>query len=65
MLLNGKLFNTEGIWLPTRLIVFQVIQILMAILLSFIFLKITERAVSEAARAQENLDPSLPRWARQ
>lgn len=64
ILFTGKLFDTEGIWLPTRLIVFQVAQVLTGIVLIGFFFNVTSYAVIKAETAQQNLDPNLPSWVK-
>lgn len=66
LVLNGKLFDTEGVWLPTRLITFQCAQVLIAAFLVFAFVLITQTAANEAEKAQgsaENQDlPQVGAW---
>jgi len=61
---SGELFHTEGIWLPTRLIVFQGAQVVVGVCLSLIFFKVTSLTAERAKRAQDDLDPDLPDWAK-
>lgn len=61
---SGNLFDTEGIWLPTRLLVFQAAQIAAGIVIIFVAFTITEWAGNEARTFQADLDPSLPDWAK-
>lgn len=65
LLLSGALFDTEGIWLPTRMIVFQGVQILVGIVLTLIYITLTRYAADEAEKAQDSLPEDLPKWARQ
>jgi hypothetical protein len=61
---SGKLFDTEGIWLPTRLLVFQGAQVLIAAFLGFAFIIITITAADMAEDAQGTLDDyDMPQWA--
>lgn len=62
LILSGKLFDFEGIWLPTRLLVFQCAQFLLAVVLGLIFIAVTREAVDQAGKAQETLDPTYPQW---
>lgn len=59
---TGRLFDTEGIWLPTRLVVFQGAQIVITIILSLILLAVSKIAADEAEKARAGLDPTLPQW---
>ena len=61
---TGRLFDTEGIWLPTRLVVFQGAQIIITILLSLILLAVSRIAAEEAEKARAELDPTLPQWVK-
>jgi hypothetical protein len=65
LLLSGDMFDTEGIWLPTRLIVFQGAQVLFMVMLALIFISITRYAAEQAEDAQASLPNDLPDWARQ
>jgi hypothetical protein len=61
---SGRLFDTEGIWLPTRLIVFQGAQVIIAAFLGFAFIFITITAADMADEAQGTLDDyDMPQWA--
>jgi hypothetical protein len=65
LLKTGALFEKEGIWLPTRLVIFQTAQVGFTITLSLIFFSITGVAAISAGEAQEALSADLPGWARQ
>jgi hypothetical protein len=65
LLLSGNMFDTEGIWLSTRLIVFQGAQALFLVMLALIFINITRYAAELAEDAQGSLPDDLPDWARQ
>jgi hypothetical protein len=66
LLLSGALFDTEGIWLPTRLFVFQGAQTLTAGVGGFLFVLGTRAAAKAAEDAQaELLTDDTPDWARQ
>lgn len=62
MLLNGRLFHTEGIWLNTRLLTLQAAQFLVGGLVSLILLVSVERIATESEEARMELDPDLPQW---
>ena len=62
---SGNLFDTEGLWFPTRFLVFQAGQVAAGIAIIFILFSATEVAASEARRFQAELDPSLPDWAKE
>lgn len=61
---NNDLFEVDGIWLPTRLIVFQCAQLVLAIALSWGFFFFSARVADAAEEADSNLDPSLPQWVK-
>ena len=64
MIFSGALFDTEGIWLPTRLLVFQGGQVLGFGVVSMV-IWIGSRGVADlAAEAQKTLPDDLPSWAR-
>jgi hypothetical protein len=61
---TGRLFDTEGVWLPTRLIVFQGAQVILALFLGFAFIGITIISANAADDAQGTLDDyDMPQWA--
>lgn len=62
LLWSGKLFDTEGIWLPTRLLVFQAAQFASAIVLIFIVFNFTKWMTDLAGEFHDDLDPTLPDW---
>lgn len=62
--LSGQLFEREGIWLPTRMIVFQLAQLLIACMLLLVYLNLTQYAANKAAEAHSQLPDNLPQWAR-
>jgi hypothetical protein len=61
---NEEIFVKEGIWFPTRLVVFQGIQIFVAVVLSFFLFFITDKLGSRAERAVSELDFRLPSWVK-
>lgn len=57
---TGYLFNSEGVWLPSRMWIFQVGQILAAVVLAIVLFKAID---SFAENADEtDLPPDLPSW---
>ena len=62
---TGEFFDTDGIWLPSRLLVFQCAQMIMAILISAFMLIGVGIAADEAGKAQTTLPEDLPKWARE
>ena len=60
-----QLFDTEGIWLPTRLLIFQGGQVVGLLVVAMILLGTTRYAADEAEKAQGSLPDDLPNWARQ
>ena len=65
LVLSGELFDTEGIWLPTRLVVFQGAQILICSVLALIYYVTIEIIADYADEAQDTLPDDLPQWARE
>jgi len=61
-ILSGKLSDTEGIWLPTRLLVFQGVQFVTGIVLVGMVFAITAIAANRAEGFRDDLDPDLPDW---
>jgi hypothetical protein len=61
-ILTGELFDTEGIWLPSRLLVFQFGQVIISMFTLFFLFFFVETAANKADEAQKNLDPDLPKW---
>jgi hypothetical protein len=62
IILSGRLFDTEGIWLPTRLLIFQGGQILFGAAAARIFISTVEITAQEADEAVNDLDEDLPQW---
>jgi ascorbate-specific PTS system EIIC-type component UlaA len=62
---SGNLFDTEGIWLPTRLLVFQATQVAAGIVIIYMVFFVTQWAAKEARTFQAELDPTLPDWAKE
>lgn len=65
LLLSGKLFESEGIWIPTRMIVFQGAQVVLAAFTGWIFVFISKFAADQAADADESIDPDWPEWVKE
>lgn len=61
-ILSGRLFDTEGIWLPSRLVVFQVAQVLFAIVFTVFAYWSVENIAAEADESRETLPENLPQW---
>lgn len=61
-LLTRELFDTEGIWIPTRLVTMQGTLFCFFIVLSLILSVITNWLSDQAAEAQETINPDLPDW---
>jgi hypothetical protein len=61
-LLNGDLFQTEGIWLNTRLLVLQLAQVLVAAVYSFILLRSVVLIADRAEKTRAELNPGLPQF---
>jgi hypothetical protein len=60
---TGRLFDTEGIWLPSRLMVIQGVLLGLSIVLGLILLRATKYAADEAEKKfQETRDQDLPDW---
>jgi hypothetical protein len=61
-LLSGRLYDTEGVWLPARLWIFQIGQILVAVLLCVLLFTFIETVVESADQATADLPEGLPEW---
>lgn len=59
---TGELFDEEGIWLPSRLIVFQFVQIVVAILVVVFLVLVVDDAAKSADEATAKLEPDFPKW---
>ena len=58
-ILNGTLYNTEGIWINTRLIIIQAAQLITFASLSLV--SVDEIAAS-SQKARDDLPDGLPQW---
>jgi hypothetical protein len=59
---SRQLFDTEGIWFPSRVVVFQGAQLLIAIVLAIFLGWVTMFAADQAEKAEDSLAPDLPSW---
>ena len=62
MLLTQRLFDTEGIWLPTRLVVVQGTLFIFFIIMALVLNAVTNIVAQQALNAEANMDPTLPDW---
>lgn len=64
LLLSGELFDTEGVWFPSRFIVFQCAQVLVGFLTAMALRVLIRYAKDEAYEAQDYLaNNDVPSWA--
>jgi hypothetical protein len=61
-LLSGALFDEEGIWIASRLIIIQTVQLCLIGFFTFLGLLLVEEATERASQAQEDLLPGYPDW---
>jgi hypothetical protein len=61
-IVSRELFDSEGIWFPSRLIIFQVGQIVVAAAVLFLLFFFVERVAKEADEATASLEEGLPDW---
>jgi hypothetical protein len=61
-LLSGALFDEEGIWIASRLIIIQTAQLCLIGFFLYAGLLLVEEATEQAAQAQEALEPGYPDW---
>jgi uncharacterized membrane protein len=61
-LLSGALFDEEGIWIASRLIIIQTVQLCLIGFVLYSGLLLVEEATERAAQAQEDLMPGYPDW---
>jgi hypothetical protein len=62
LLYSGRLFDTEGVWLPARLWIFQVGHIVITCFVVVAHLRILDNAVSAAEDGNASLPDGLPQW---
>ena len=63
-ILNGSLFDTEGIWINTRLQIIQVAQIVAFFSISVVMLGSVRRIADRSEEARADLDENVPDWVR-
>lgn len=61
-IITGELFDSEGIWLPSRLIIFQFGQIAIAIMTLFLLFIFVGKVAKAADNAQTTISDGLPDW---
>jgi hypothetical protein len=61
-LLSGALFDEEGIWIASRLIIIQTVQFCLIGFLLYSGVLLVEEATERAAQAQEALLPGYADW---
>ena len=61
-IITGRLFHTEGIILPGRLLVYQTAQLVIGFAVSFGLYSSVEIAARAADQARNDLGPGLPPW---
>jgi len=65
LVLSGEYFDTLGCWIPTRMLIFQVAQIIFAAFIGYAAFALTGYIADQAAEAQKNLNPDWPKWVLQ
>lgn len=63
-IINGSLFHTEGIWVNTRLIIFQFAQVVAASVFSWILLLSVKLLADYYEEQRAKLDETVPDWVR-
>jgi len=63
-ILNGSIFDTEGIWICTRLIISHVAQLILIIVLSFVMLKSVTQIGDKAQASRDELPDNTPQWVK-
>ena len=61
---DGTLFDTEGIWINTRLLIIQVGQVILSFTLSVLMLASVERLADQSEQARADLESSVPDYVR-
>jgi len=61
-ILDGSLFDCEGIWINTRLIIFQAIQIVIGAFLVYVLFGSVEIIANKAEEARKDITPETPKW---
>lgn len=62
-ILNGSLYDSEGIWISTRIIIIQVGQLAVLVTGSMLMLYSVEHFGNQAEAARNDLNPGDPQWA--
>jgi hypothetical protein len=63
-MIDGTLFDTEGIWINTRLVIIQVAQIGLFCIISIFLLRSVEQIADTSEDARADLDENVPDWVR-
>lgn len=63
-LYSGDLFEEEGVWIMSRLLVIQMIQALFISFKSYAYVLFIEGALQRCQKWQDDLRPGYPRWVR-
>ena len=61
-IISGRLFDTEGIWLPTRLIIFQSGQLIFGLFIGYAYFIAIASIAIRADNANATLPDGLPQW---
>lgn len=61
-LLSGDLFEEEGVWIMSRLLVIQTTQLLFIGFKTYALTLFIEHAINRCEKWQANLLPDLPQW---
>lgn len=61
-IMNGSLFDEEGIWLNSQLIVLQACQIVFGTVVSILLFQLVDVAAQRAQESRDSLQPGLPQW---
>lgn len=67
LLFSNELFETEGIWIPTRLIIIQCAQLIFLIVMGFVYLSLVPYFADIAQKANEEIQTNqyadfIPDW---
>jgi hypothetical protein len=62
LLYSGRLFDTEGVWLPARLWIFQLGHVVITCFVAVAHFRILDNAVSAAEDGNGSLPDGLPQW---
>jgi hypothetical protein len=61
-LISGALFDEEGIWIMSRLVIIQTAQLLFFAVSTFALLLVINEAAKRAGQANLELEPGYPQW---